>query len=151
MVLDPLSALSVAASAVQFIDFARIIVCKSKALYLSTDGLLQEHKQTETVTMRLKELAESFKALQDPPLSNSDAILTDSHLQTICMECGSISTELLQRLHQLKVPDQSKHRKWKSFRQALKSVWSKREIDNMANRLSDLRSELDTEVLNLLR
>jgi hypothetical protein len=151
MVLDPLSALSVAASAVQFIDFARIIVCKSKALYLSTDGLLQENKRTETVTMRLKELAERVKALENPPLSNSDANPTDSRLQPICMECGCISTELLQRLHQLKVPHQSKHRKWKSFRQALKSVWSKRELDNMANRLSELRSELDTEVLNLLR
>jgi hypothetical protein len=101
--------------------------------------------------MRLKELAERVEALENLPLSNSDASLTDPRLQTICRECGWISTELLQRLHQLKVPDQSKHRKWKNFRQALKSVWSKREIDNMANRLSDLRSVLNTEMLNLLR
>jgi hypothetical protein len=151
MVLDPMSALSVAASAVQFVDFTRMIVCKSKDLYLSTDGVLQENKQTETVTMRLKELADSVGVLATPPLSNSGSSRTNSRLQKICMECGSISTELLQRLHQLKLPDQSKHRKWKSFRQALKSVWSKREIDNMAKKLSDLRAELDTEVLILLK
>ena len=151
MVLDPMSALSIAASAVQFVDFARMIVCKTKDLYLSTDGVLQENKQTETVTMRLKELAKSIRVPATPPLSNSGSSLTNSRLQKICMECSSVSTELLERLHQLKVPDQSKDRKWKSFRQALKSVWSKREIDNMGKKLSDLRAELDTEVLIQLR
>jgi hypothetical protein len=151
MVLDPMSALSIAASAVQFVDFARIIVCKSKDLYRSTDEVLKENKQTETVAIRLRELAESIGVPPTEPPLNSNSSLLISHLQTICIDCDSISTELLQRLHQLKVPDQLKHRKWRSFRQALKSVWSKWEIDSMAKRLSDLRADLETEVLVLLR
>jgi uncharacterized protein (DUF2132 family) len=90
MVLDPMTALSVAASAVQFLDFARVVVCKSKNLYLSTDGALQENKQTETVAMRLKELAKSIELHATQPLSSSSDSLTSSRLQAICMECCSI-------------------------------------------------------------
>lgn len=151
MVLDPMSALSIAAAAVQFVDFARVIVCKSKDLYRSTDGVLQENKQTETVTMRLKELAKSVEIQATPRPSNSNTSSTNPRLQIICTACSSLSTELLEHLHQLKVPENAGHRKWNSFRQALKSVWSKRAIDNMAEKLSNLRAELDTEVLILLR
>ena len=45
----------------------------------------------------------------------------------------------------------SENRKWKSFRQALKSVWSKQAIDEMAKRLEVLRADLDTHILEILR
>lgn len=65
--------------------------------------------------------------------------------------CVALSTELLQGLETLKVPDGHKHRRWKSFRQALKSVWSNRDIDVVANRLQLHQKELDAHVLVSLR
>ena len=131
----------------QFVDFSRIIVCKSRDIYLSATGTLRENKGTETDTMRLTELVRRFE--------ESPAILpthnTNPRLQTVCTDCTSIATELLHCLHRLEVPKDAKFRKWKSFRHALKSEWSKKKIDGIASKLSDLRTELSTEVFILLR
>ena len=69
----------------------------------------------------------------------------------ICGECTGVSEKLLLFLGKLKVPNNKKYRKWKSFRQALTSVWSKHELDDMARTLAMLRSELDTQILVSLR
>jgi hypothetical protein len=190
MPLDPLSALSVAASVVQFADFAGKIVSKGKELYTSPSGALSENEWTETVTKRLQasthNLYNSFQIASAPrpevqaPVPWAAAESEDADelslkqerqwqarkeylqqveeekqrklsLQQICTECAAISAELLKHLPDLKVPKGQEHRKWKSFRHALKSVWSKSGVDEMARRLSVLREELDTHVLALLR
>jgi hypothetical protein len=51
------------------------------------------------------------------------------------------------KLEKLKVPEGHPHKKWKSFRQALKSVWSKEKIKEVAQRRANLRMELDTHVI----
>jgi hypothetical protein len=150
MPLDPLSALSVAASAVQFIDFASKIVSKAKNIHGSAEGALRENTETETVTIRLQEMADQLENLD---LSSTTHGLDDNErrLGEICSECSQITKQLVKRLGGLKVPRETHNRKWKSFRQALKSVWSKREIDDMATKLDGLRSELDTHILVSLR
>ncbi|KAK4215415.1 hypothetical protein QBC37DRAFT_386337 [Rhypophila decipiens] len=141
--MDPVSALSVAAAVGQFTDFTRQIVCKGKELYRSTEGLTREFLGTQTITLRLKELATNIKASQAAlPTSGGR-----ENLDRLCIDCMTISDQLLARLQRLKVPEDANHRRWKSFRQALKSVWSKDEIDAMAKRLSTLREELTTEIL----
>jgi hypothetical protein len=190
MPLDPLSALSVAASVVQFVDFAGKIVSKGKELYTSPSGALSENEWTETVTKRLQALthnlhkslyiaSEPRPEVQAPvPWVAAESENVDElslrqerqwqarkeylqqveeekqrklSLQQICTEFARISDELLKHLRDLKVPKGQEHRKWKSFRHALKFVWSKSGVDEMARRLSVLREELDTHVLALLR
>ncbi|TGO15950.1 hypothetical protein BTUL_0034g00740 [Botrytis tulipae] len=147
--MDPVSAISLAAAIAQFIDYSCKIVCKSKEIYNSTSGLTTEHNRTETATLRLKELTQSIHL--PPKRTNSGSSVVHSRLQIITQECKIVSDTLINRLNQLKVPNQSQYPKWKSFRMALKSVWSKHEIDEFALRLRDLRKELDTELLLLLR
>jgi hypothetical protein len=152
MPLDPLSALSVAASVVQFVDFASKIICKGKEVYASTDGVLQENMQNETVTARLLEMTKRLKKpLVQVGSSSEEERAQHRRLHEICKECSEISKELLQHLGDLKVPKGSEHRRWKSFRQALKSVWEKQAIDSMAKRLEGLRTELHTHILVVLR
>jgi hypothetical protein len=155
MPLDPLSALSIAATVIQFVDFASKIVSKGKHIYKSTDGVIRENGETETVTLRLRDMANDVLQ-QSKPLEYLDGLdveeLSQDHrLQNICRECSRVSEELLLHLGSLKVPKGTEHRKWKSFRQALKSVWSKQELDAVAKRLDILRNELDTQILVLLR
>ncbi|KAK0610378.1 hypothetical protein B0T17DRAFT_658185 [Bombardia bombarda] len=140
--MEPLAALSVAAAIVPFVDWSREVVCKSKELYDSADGVLKENLERETVAGRLKRLTEDLRASRSSNQKN-----LSPRLEQICQECTVISDELLMRLHLLKVPKGSEHRKWKTLRHALKSVWSKTEIDEMAKRLNGLRAELDTELL----
>ncbi|KAK3368656.1 hypothetical protein B0H63DRAFT_455414 [Podospora didyma] len=161
---DPISALSLAAAVVQFVDFSRQIVCKSKTLYRSTTGVLRENLETETVTMRLREITDHLRATTTTATSTTAATYAASlRVEQLRTECFEVSDKLMQKLHQLRVPTlqrpqvttlfqkapppPSEHRAWKSFRQALKSVWSKAEIDGMASRLAAIRAQLDTEVL----
>lgn len=75
----------------------------------------------------------------------------ESGLEAICAECKAVSEELLNHLRDIKVPNGKEHRQFKSFRHALKSVWSKNGVDDLFRRLSTLRAQLDTHVLFLLR
>jgi hypothetical protein len=75
----------------------------------------------------------------------------DRILEQICSRCVEVSRELVQRLDNLKVPEDHRHKKWKSFRQALKSVLGKSKIEEIKGRLHGFRMELDTHVLLGLR
>ena len=158
MAADPISALSVAAAAVQFVQFSTQIVSKGRHIYNSTAGTLPENEVTETVTIRLKSLTKvlTAKPAQFSSLRPADKIpqelnLHQKQVEEICKECIALSDTLLNHLYKLKVPKATEHRRWKSFRHALKSVWSKTEIDRMAVRLRELRDELETHILVMLR
>jgi hypothetical protein len=56
MVLDPMSAVSLAATIVQFVDFSSKIVSKGYHLYKSADGVLPENERLRYVITDLKSL-----------------------------------------------------------------------------------------------
>ncbi|KAI9733705.1 MAG: hypothetical protein M1834_003310 [Cirrosporium novae-zelandiae] len=56
MVLDPFSALAVASSVIQFIDFGTKIIDKTLRLCLSTSGSLPEHDELQADSERIKSL-----------------------------------------------------------------------------------------------
>ncbi|KAM5360167.1 hypothetical protein ACJZ2D_013928 [Fusarium nematophilum] len=167
MPLDPLSALSVAAAVVQFVDFARTIVCKSKAIYEATSGMLQTDSESRSAAERLADLSKELqrpivftefaeKELAAMPTAEQEEMRrrygqVNDRLRNICRECDSLSQELLQKLSELEIPPHARFRKWKSFRRALKSVWTKDAIDATAGRLESLRRDLDTHVLAIVR
>lgn len=167
MPLDPLSALSVAAAVVQFIDFARTIVCKSKEIYRVTNGILPEESDAKSAAERLADLAQELEtpvlftdfakeALAAMPDTIRDEMRVryqrmNDRLGSIRRECYTLSQELSQKLSQLEIPPRAQFRRWKSFRRALKSVWGKNEIDAAAGRLDKLRKDLETHVLAVVR
>lgn len=152
--MDPLSALSVAAAVVQFVDYGTKIVSKGTKLCKSSDGALAENIELETASTRLQRLSGtlqgSLRRGQYEP-QNGPLIESNQALESICEACVKMSKELIDRLEKLKVPEDHPHRKWKSFRLALKTVWSKEKIEEVADRLAELRTELDTQVIFSLR
>ncbi|KAK8012861.1 hypothetical protein PG991_010236 [Apiospora marii] len=143
--MDPFSALSISAAAVQFIEFACKLVCKSKELYETIDGVTCDIEDTETVTTRLRGLSKDVK--DGIPLARNSG---HERLCQICDDCEQVSRTLCDRISRIRVSSWHSNRKWKSFRQALKCVWNKSELDSMAQRLASLRMELDTQTLALL-
>jgi hypothetical protein len=127
--LDPLSTLSVAAALVRFIDFSSQIVCKGSQLNKPTHGLHWQNERTETVTIHLKELTHginiSFSSAKRVQVSSQELRQQYTRLQEICKKCGIAGEKLLDRLRRLEVPKAADQGKWKSFRQALKTVWKK--------------------------
>ena len=65
------------------------------------------------------------------------------------MACAGAAEKLLKKLNMAKA--QGRFRRWKSLRQALKSVWSKAEVEEMARILHGFRSELQLRIMISLR
>jgi hypothetical protein len=150
--MDGLSVLSVAASVAQFIQFGCSLVSKSRQIYQSANGLPVQQIEAALAAKRLTELSERVKISRQVESRGSRGVSTDDQaLEAICEGCISVSKELLSKLNKLKVEGGQKYRKFKSFRQALKSVWSKEAVNEAAQRLKAFQTELDVHLLVSLR
>jgi hypothetical protein len=147
--MDPVSALSVAASVIQFVDYGTRVISKARELYTSADGALSANSEIEEATTRLQALSGSLKA--DEGLERAPLDETDTALDKICKECSEVSQELVGMMEKLKLPKSYKNKKWESFRRTLKGVWEKEKTKEVVDRLASLRSELDTHVLVSVR
>ncbi len=150
--MDGLSALSVAASVEQFLELSCSLVSKSKEIYQSVDGALPRNISTEDATRRLIELSEVIKSglvldSQQPDLASK----VDDPLRSICDGCIATLEILLSRLEKLKVQNGQGMRRFKSVRQALKSIWSQKSLDELAERIQYFRREMDAHILVSLR
>jgi hypothetical protein len=72
-------------------------------------------------------------------------------LEAICEGCISVSKELITKIEKLRVGDGRRYRTFKGFRQALKIIWSKETVDEMAQRLKIFETELDAHPLLSLK
>jgi hypothetical protein len=118
------------------------------------DGALDENIELETASIRLQQLSSGLQgslsqARRDSTQGSPTQVYQD--LEVICNECVTVSQELVDKLETLKVPGDHRYKKWKSFRQALKSGWSKEKIEGIVKRLYSLRAELNTHVVVSLR
>ena len=144
MVLDPMSAISLAGNVVQFVDFTSRIVSKGRRVYLSAEGALPKNLELEVITNDLSQIA---KSLRENEVNTAKLSNAEKALYTMADDSCKIAEELLKRLDKLKVKSDAKHRGWKSIRQALKSVWSKEKIDELSERLSLFRDQLQLHIL----
>jgi hypothetical protein len=145
--LDPLSALSVASSLVQFVDFSAKIVSKGHRIFQSKGGSLSENDETETVAKRLRVMVQNLHS----SLASTETSGEEQALGKLCDECIEVAEELNLELEKLKIPNDCRHRKWKSLRQALKSLWSKEKLESVEKRLGELDGQLKLHILILLR
>jgi hypothetical protein len=151
MALDPLTALSLAGTVIQLVDFGSEIFSTAYELHKSATGALSANDEIKTITSDL--LALTIKLRRS--FYSSEALFTQeeqtlaNNFERICNEALGVADEILQRLDRLKVKGQ--YRAWKSFQQAAKAVWSKAEIAKLLERLSKLRTALETHILVSLR
>jgi len=90
-------------------------------------------------------------AQDGPELCNDIQDSNELQLGKLCKDCNQAASDLLAALERLKVETGTKNRSWKSFRAALKSIWTKEEIEALAQRLESYRRQLDTRILVSLR
>ncbi|KAK5093357.1 hypothetical protein LTR70_004729 [Exophiala xenobiotica] len=137
--MEAIAGISLAANVIQFIDFSSRLISKGKEIH--ENGSLSEQDDLENVTRSLAHFSHKLReSLQSRCTAGADITEDDKNLERIATECSRIADQLLQRLQRLKYG--GKHRPWKSFRHALKSVWAKAEIDNLAARLAAYRQQL---------
>lgn len=150
--MEALTALSLAGTVVQFVDFGTKLLSDGKGLYKSSTGALKVNEEFELVTADLRALNTKCRFGCSWPVERPCGPITeDQHdFEKICDGAAKVAEELIGRLNELKVKG-SKHRKWESFQQALKSAWSKEEISSLLKRLSNFRDALLNQVLFSIR
>jgi urease accessory protein UreF len=139
--METLAIIGIVGNIVQFVDFTGKLISKSTELYRSSEGALAENIDTKTATNHL--------VLLNSKLQNAATTAGDSALESLCKSCGTAADELLAALDKVKV--KGKQDKWKSIRKALRSVWSKEEIEELERRLARLKEELNLHVVVGLR
>lgn len=152
--MDPLSALSVAGTVIQFVDFGHTLLKDSIQLYESSRGALKAHEELELISGDLQcvisKLRGSFPEKQvglASSLTGEDDF--NDNLEKICDKAAKIAAELLEKLNGLRVKN-GKHRTWESVKAAVKAAWSKDEIQSLNKRLSLLRKSLQSGSMHLL-
>lgn len=147
--VDPFSALGVAGNIVQFLDFGSKLVSKGKEIYSSADGSSITNVELEIISQDLHEITDS---LASTPPSNLSQIynLGDDEMRRLATSCKAVAEQLLGVVRDLKVDENCKHRRWKSFRQALKSVWKDSDIQSLQDRLDGFRGQLTIRLITIL-
>lgn len=152
--MDPLTALSVAGTIVQFADFGCKLLSGYRELYKFTSGTLAANEEIELVTVDLQAVVLKLRRSVCPK-DPSNSLIKDEQwdrnpFKKICDDAVTAAEEIIERLHKLKVK-RVKDRKWESFWQAVKSAWSQEEIAALMKRLANLKEALETRVLFSIR
>ena len=137
--MDPLSAVSLAGTVVQFLDFGIKLVAKASEIYSSASGAEIRNIELDAIARNLVSLNQRVRNRS----TNVSAQLTseDEEALAAMMEtCSKIGEELIAAIHKAKV--QGIHKGWKSVRQALKSVLGLDKIQDLYNRLTQYREQI---------
>ena len=153
--MEPLSAFSLASGVIQIVDFTGRLLLKSREIYTSAEGTVEEHALLEHSA---RNLAELLTALSTPLLAEiriqklqggSKTKPADQQLVLLCKDCHDITTKILAEIDKLKL--KSTHGKLKSVQQALRHMGSQPHIQILKNKLDNIRSQVDTVLLVSLR
>lgn len=149
MVLDPLNALSVAGTVVQFVDFATKILQQGCLVYKSSTGATEVNEELQLLTedflkwtARLQQPSQLLQ-FAGPPVEH------EKELEDICHKCQKFANDFIDRLERLKV--KGSHKVWKSLWYALRAAWAEDEINASLKQLATFRDALKARILVGLR
>lgn len=149
--MDHTSALSVAAAVVQFVDFSSKIISKGYRICRSCNGdicELKENKEGINISENLADLSKRLSESLDPQkLGREPTVTKDIH--GLSRDCNGIAKEMFSALVKLK--NESKHKKWNSFQEALSTMWSEKQIQALQKRFETFRQQLIVNILISLR
>lgn len=138
--MEPLSAFGLVVNIVQLIDFSAKLVRGAHELHQSASGQTVELLELDRVASSLSQLCDNVPAIG----SGQQQIRTgpmSSELSDIATKTKQVATELIAAIQRLKLKDGPK-RRWRSFRQALATIWHRDQIEKLQGRLQELRSQL---------
>jgi len=146
--LDPFSALGLAGNIVQFVDFSAKLVSGGVELYRSADGALPKNAELKATVTDLSSITRKLQT-HDQGSPQHPYSKDETALVNLSAQCKILGDKLVEVLEDLTVS--GSHKKWKSVRQALRSVWKETEIQDMQKRLDSFRSQITLRLIAILR
>jgi len=150
--MDPVSAFGLAASVVQFIDFTERLLRGTYYIYKSatTTGDTKINFDLITVTSSLKTLNEDLQSSLIRETADGRTIpKSEQEIGKICKDCSELADQLITGLEKLRLQRQDDL--WESFRRALQTIWSKKQIESLEKRLEAFRMHLMLQINASLR
>ena len=174
--MDPLTAFGLAGTIVQFLDFCGKIVLGTREVYLS--GSVGLDVQAQAATRDLLDFTTKLQAV--PPVHNGAQadIENEVALRQLCDECSDVAKQMLQQLSRLTrehltppepVARGASLKAWekgqlrlaeylkdlaelgRSLRLALRSMWSRKELEELEQRLEKCRAAIQLRMVAALR
>lgn len=147
--MDPASALSAAAAVFQFIDFGAKLISKTWQIHNHGKGLPVEHRLVRDASLTLKQQCKILQTHASTSKHSPKIPLGRQTLNHVVSRSVKLAEELSSVFEELYRAGGA--RVFKSFRQALKSVWNKERVENMRCVLNDVRAELTLSMLIVIR
>lgn len=145
--MDPLTAASLAANVVQFIDFTSKLISQGYEIYKSATGATQENTDIEQLTTNLQA---HLKELRSPGQITVQTYEEQS-IEAIASRCDGMGQVILQDLAKLKVDGKTKYKRLSSISKALQGLWGRKELQDKVKRLEQFRNQLQFIITNSLR
>jgi hypothetical protein len=143
--LDPLSAASLAAAILQFVDFGSKILLSGYETYRSAQGATKENIDLESLTQKL------YKFQDQLSITPKQLTHKDQELQDLAQKCSYIAGDLLLLLDSLKVKEKGLIRTWEALRQSCRLVWKKEEIAKKEKLLNSISGQVNSRLLYMIR
>ncbi|KAE8447855.1 hypothetical protein EG329_010084 [Mollisiaceae sp. DMI_Dod_QoI] len=149
--LDPLTALSLASSIVQFVDFGIKLVSDGYELYAR--GSLKSNDEVEQATRDLTQLTQNL-AIPSQSFAERSGTATrlpskdERRLQEIAEACKELGDQLLLTLEELK-PRESQNG-LESFRKTLRGVKKRGKVQDIEKRLKKMQDQLALHLLAIM-
>jgi hypothetical protein len=99
--------------------------------------------------IELHDVADSLSRMCDA-LPTSQLSPADNEIGRIGVSTKAVATELIAAIERLKVAH-GPHKRWRSLRQALATMWNRDKIESLHERLTNLRTQLSTQMLGHIR
>lgn len=123
-------------------DFNGKIISKVKDLKSSVGGSSHELFNSEIAAQDLLLLSQQLK--NGTRSQGAGRLSADQVLEDLCDRCITLSQNMLGRLMSLKITHGNGN--LKIVQQALRAVWSEKEIEGMSAQLAEFRSQLQLRV-----
>jgi len=149
MVLDPLTAFSVAGTVIQFVDFSLQLFQRSEELYGSVGGALSVNKELDQTTHQILKLVEKLSQSLGPDGALGCQTNDEYTLAGLCDACKAVAREMISRLNDLKVKGRAQA--WKSLRAAMMHAWNRDAMMALQKKLEGIKALIESYVLVSVR
>ena len=135
--LDPVSAIGLASSIIQIVEFGCKLVSQTQEIYYSASGATKNNVTSVEITTDIRSLLKDLTR-KDQDFQRLDP--DDIALGKLVDSCEHEANALMHLLKQLEVHDATQ---WQSFRQAIKNAREKGKVKEIERRLLKLQKQID--------
>lgn len=146
MVLDPLSAFSVACNVLQIVETSLRVLGKTAECYKS--GAPDEVNTIIGNLYTIESLSDELRGLIPDPLGKVPLSPTELRLVEANEECLRLSSDFIQLLESLKVAKKSV---WQSIGSSVKTMWYQDKLASLEKAVSESRANLTLAFLLLMQ